>query len=68
MDPFVWESPLAAVICPFGAIFLGVGGCDPFEASEKPFSVDDPSGRMVARRLRLGEGDRPSGRPKWLLG
>lgn len=61
----MWELPLAAVDCPFVAVFLG-GEKDWFEASGKPVSVANPSGRMITRRLRLGEGDRPSGRPKWL--
>jgi hypothetical protein len=34
------------------------------ESRASTFSVDIPSGRMITRRLRLGEGGRPSGRPE----
>lgn len=40
-------------------------GIDPLDACEKPF-VDSPSARMVTRRLRLRDGDRPSARPDGL--
>jgi hypothetical protein len=54
---------LVAVDCPFRPAFLEGVEVVPFD--EKPFAVDSPSARMIARRLRLGEGERPAARPVW---
>ena len=57
--PFAWDSPLAGAFeRPLRLAFRAVD--DPLEVCEKPFVLDDPSGRMVARRLRLRDGGRPA--------
>jgi hypothetical protein len=62
LEPFVCDSPFdAALDCPFILAFLEAG-IDPLEACEKPF-VESPSARIVARRLRLRDEGRLSGRP-----
>lgn len=47
-------------------VFWDGEAAEPFD--EGPFRLEIPSGRIFARRLRLGDGDRPSEKVRdWIL-
>lgn len=58
--------------CPFRAwenpVFWDGDAVEPLDAWEGPFRLEIPSGRIFARRLRLGDGERPSDKVwDWIL-